>query len=109
MLFPELATRKAMEDDWLELTRISLPDIAPRRGWLIEKDHCFQRVLLDNACNAKWTEVIFKKPAYRHAPDHILSAALVLGIAVLNGSENLDVLNDRSLQWRGKQLFSNRA
>ena len=103
MLFPELNARKALENEWLELTRVSLPEVAVSLRWPVHKDHCFQRVLLDNACNAKWTDVILQKPAYRNAPDDILSAALALGIAVLNNTEDLAVLNKRSLEWRGKQ------
>ena len=103
MLFPELTERKAMEDEWMELTRVNLPQVAANRGWPIDKDHCFQRVLLDNACNAKWSDVVLQKPAYCNAPDHILSAALALGHAVLNGREDLFVLNERSLHWRGKR------
>ena len=102
MLFPELAIRKQLEDQWLQLTRLSLPEIAVSRGWPIQNDHCFQRVLLDNACNTKWTEVIAKRPAYRHAPDDILLAALALGQAVLDGGQNLTNLNQRSLEWRKK-------
>ncbi len=103
MLFPELAIRKTREEQWLELTRASLPQVAVSRGWPVQNDHCFQRVLLDNACQTKWTEVISKRPAYRHAPDDILANALALGYAVLNGSQDLADLNARSLRWRGKK------
>ena len=104
MLFPELAARKTLEDQWLDLTRLKLPQIAVSRGWPIQNDHCFQRVLLDNACKCKWTETIRKTPAYRHAPDEILSAALALGHAVLAGNEDLVALNARSLAWRLKSM-----
>ncbi len=109
MLFPELIVRQTLEQDWLTLTRKTLPQIALSRGWPIQNDHCFQRVLLDNACNGKWADVILVKPAYRNAPEPILSAALALGMAVFCGTEDLSALNDRSLKWRGKQHLSNQV
>ncbi|WP_343346227.1 RNA 2',3'-cyclic phosphodiesterase [Sphingomicrobium sp. XHP0239] len=41
--------RETLEKRWSELTREELPACAAERGWPIRFDHCFQRVLLDNA------------------------------------------------------------
>jgi hypothetical protein len=103
MLFSELNEREALEAQWLELTRLSLPGVALSRKWPIVNDHCFQRVLLDNACNAHWATVITGKPAYRHAPDATLRAAVELGMAVLAGTQDITILNNRSLVWRRQQ------
>ncbi|APE28368.1 GCN5-related N-acetyltransferase [Aurantiacibacter gangjinensis] len=78
-----------------------MPSLATSRDWPVRFDHCFQRILLDNACGQPWREVI-EAPAYRNAPDSLLQSALTLGEAVLAGKADLHRLNDRSLQMRGK-------
>jgi hypothetical protein len=109
MLFPELEKRAALEQQWLALTRIALPEVALSRGWPIHKDHCFQRVLLDNACGGHWAATILRTPAYCHATETVLSAAINLGLAILGGTADLHVMNERSLQWRGKHLSADRV
>ena len=95
-------TRAELEGEWLDLTRIELPALAKARGWPVANDHCFQRILLDNACGRRWYDAIPKRPAYAHAPDETLAAAIALGQAALNGTADLHALNRRSLTWRGK-------
>lgn len=92
--------RSTIERDWLDLTRRRLPAAALAAGWPIVEDHCFQRVLLDNACGGVWYDHIIGRPAYRCASDAQLAAALTLGKALLDGHEDLDRLNARSLGWR---------
>ena len=70
--------------------------------WPIRNDHCFQRVLLDNACGGTWYSYISKRPAYRRADMATLERAIRLGEAVLAGSADLSELNVRSLTYRGK-------
>jgi hypothetical protein len=95
MASPELVER------WFALTRITLPDLADARGWPIGFDHCFQRVLLDNACARPWREAI-AAPAYRHAPDEVMEKAIALGEAAAAGQADLPALNRASLRMRGK-------
>jgi len=45
----EPVDRAALEAEWLVLTRASLPALAIERHWPVSADHCFQRILLDNA------------------------------------------------------------
>jgi hypothetical protein len=92
--------RRALEQRWLTLTREALPAIARERGWPISADHCFQRVLLDNAVGGVWYDAIVGRPAYAHAPYPLLARAEALGEAVLAGADDLTVLNRRSLNWR---------
>jgi hypothetical protein len=94
--------RERLEADWLELTRETMPREAPGRGWPVRFDHCFQRILLDNATGGVWYDAIPRRPAYRHAPDDVLRAAVDLGRAVLEGRADLGALNRHSLDWRGK-------
>ena len=92
--------RDALEARWLELTRTLLPGLAEERGWPVNQDHCFQRILLDNACGGVWYDFVQRRPAYRHAAPEVLARALMLGEACLAGAEDLGALNRRSLDWR---------
>ena len=96
--------RALLEARWLSLTRERLPAAASGRGWPVRFDHCFQRILLDNACGDVWYRRIAGRPAYAHAPDTILRAAVEMGERVLNGEADLWALDDSSLAWRGKPL-----
>lgn len=94
--------RHDREQRWLTLTRVTLPALASERGWPVRADHCFQRILLDNACGGRWYNHIRGRPAYTHAPDAILDAATALGERAISGEDDLAALNRRSLGWRGK-------
>ena len=93
--------RDNLEKQWFALTRERLPEQAASRSWPVRFDHCFQRILLDNAIGGKWDEQI-PAPAYRNAPDIILQRAVDLGQAALDGVEDLAELNRNSLAFRGK-------
>ncbi|WP_221766401.1 GCN5-related N-acetyltransferase [Sphingomonas ginkgonis] len=95
--------RQALEQRWLELTRTLLPGIARERGWPVNLDHCFQRILLDHACGSCWYEAIAGRPAYRKASDEQLAAAVDAGEQVLSGTLDLKRLNRESLRHRGKR------
>ena len=95
-------SRTALERRWLALTRETLPAAARHRDWPVRADHCFQRILLDHACGGVWYDRIDGRPAYRAAPETVLSRALRTGEAVLAGQADLHALNAQSLRWRGK-------
>lgn len=92
------------QQHWRDLVGRRLPAAArdPRRDWPIRLDHCFARVLLDNACGRPWREVIVP-PAWRHADEATLARAIALGEAVLDGAADLHALNQRSLALRGRR------
>ncbi len=94
------AERAALEARWLDLTRRVLPGHAAERGWPIRNDHCFMRVFLDNACGRRWTDIIAGRPAYAHAPDAVLAAAVALAELCATGQGDLCDLNRKSLDWR---------
>lgn len=98
--------RRALEARWLELTRTTLPALARGRGWPIRADHCFQRVLLDNACGQRWYEAIAGRPAYAAAADDVLERAVALGEAVAAGGADLADLDRRSRAWRRASFSS---
>jgi hypothetical protein len=92
--------RAALEAAWLDLTRHELPALAASRDWPVRADHCFQRILLDNAVGGVWYDAIPRRPAYRHADMATLERALDLGRAAIAGTADLHRLNARSLAWR---------
>jgi hypothetical protein len=98
---PPLAPeRAALEARWLDLTRNILPALADERRWPVRADHCFQRILLDNAVGGVWYDAIPARPAYRHAADEVLRKVVALGEEAAAGTANLPDLNRRSLEWR---------
>jgi hypothetical protein len=92
--------RSELEARWLDLTRVRLPAVAAERAWPVRADHCFQRILLDNACSGVWYDHVPARPAYRHMPLDLLASAVALGEAALSGEGDLVELNRRSLAWR---------
>ena len=91
-----------LEAEWLRLTREVLPGLAHARGWPVRNDHCFQRILLDNACGGRWYDHVTGRPAYRHVAEDTLAGAVALARAAEAGEADLAALNRRSLDWRGK-------
>lgn len=85
--------------EWRAMVERTLPALARERMWPIQLDHCFARVLLDNAVGKPWREAI-AAPAWKNAPPETLKAATSLGQAAIDGTEDLAVLNARSLMMR---------
>lgn len=98
---PLTTDREALVARWFAMTRREMPAVARDRKWPVHADHCFQRILLDNACEGAWRNAI-TPPAYLNASDAILERAIALGEMALLGEEDLAELNRRSLAWRGK-------
>ena len=94
-------SRQLLVEEWLQLTREAMPALAKKRRWPVRFDHCFQRILLDNAVGGRWYDHI-ARPAYRNASDAQLKQAIALGKAAIKGDEDLAVLNRNSLKWRGQ-------
>ena len=97
---------EALRARWRDLVERRLPAAAraseaARADWPVRFDHCFARILLDNACGRPWREVVVP-PAWRHMPAATLAEALALGERVLRGEADLHRLNQRSLMLRGK-------
>lgn len=100
---PADRNRAALEARWLDLTRRVLPSLAAERGWPVRADHCFQRILLDNAFGGTWYDFVARRPAYAHADAAALARAVALGEAAAAGTADVAALNRRSLGWRGKR------
>ena len=87
---------------WRDLVERRLPEAARHRlDWPVRLDHCFARILLDEACGRPWRELV-RPPAWRNLPLERLEAALALGEAILRGEADLRALNECSLARRGK-------
>ena len=63
-------------------------------------DHCFQRILLDDATGGVWYDAIAGRPAYRAADAGTLEKAVGLAREALAGTYDLHEANRRSLAWR---------
>ncbi len=87
---------------WRDLVARRLPE-AGRPDWPVRLDHCFARILLDNACGGAWRDHV-RPPAHANLPLDQLEVAIALGEAVLAGRADLALLNRRSLAWRGKSV-----
>jgi hypothetical protein len=95
-----MTSRDALAARWFDLTRRALPALAARRGWPVRADHCFQRILLDNAFEGRWYDHVAGRPAYAHADPAALERAIALGEAAIADTVDLHHLNRQSLAWR---------
>jgi hypothetical protein len=96
--------RQALEQRYVELVRRRLPTAAREGGWVLTQDHCFGRVLLDDAVGACWYDVLDRRrTAFRQLDDARLAGAVALAERLLTeGDPLLRELDARSLAWRGK-------
>ncbi|KMO17336.1 GNAT family N-acetyltransferase [Methylobacterium platani] len=97
------AEADAQQRRWRILVDERLPEAAAAHpDWPVTRNHCFARILLDNACGGPWRESV-APPAWANMPPERLALAVSLGEAVLAGRQDLAALNRRSLLWRRKR------
>ena len=106
-----MTDRAALEHRYLALVREELPAAARAGGWVLRLDHCFGRVLLDDAVGGCWYDVLDRRrAAFRQLDDEQLAGAVSLGERLLEeGDPLLRRLDDQSLRWRGKAPKRQRA
>jgi len=99
------ADREALLVRYRELVDDALPAAARCDRWSLRLNHCFGRVLLDDAVGGCWYDHLDRRagPAYRQLDDAQLAGAVALGERLLaEGDALLRTLDARSLAWRGK-------
>jgi O-6-methylguanine DNA methyltransferase len=106
---PQEGDIESLRERWTHLYASHLPALAKARDpaqkhWPVHLDHCFARIILDNAVGVDkpWTKAI-KSPAVRNMTVGQLHDALALGEMVANGDADLVELDRVSLQLRGKR------
>lgn len=98
-----------LREQWDHLYRTQLPALAKAKDaaqpkWPVQLDHCFARIILDNAVgkDRPWNQVL-KSPAYKNMSREQLDSAIALGEKLSKGEEDLVALDERSLSLRGKK------
>ncbi len=99
-----------LQERYLELTRVILPAEAKRRGWILQEDHCFMRVILDHLFSDCWYQHLDRRlKAYKQLNEQQLRTAITMAEAILKeGQPLLKEMNRRSLLWRGKVISRRR-
>ena len=94
---------------WTHLYGEHLPALARahdpvQKTWPVHVDHCFGRIVLDNAVgiDRPWMEVV-KQPAVKNMDAVQLKAVISLAEKIATGEVCLAELDDRSLKLRGKK------
>ena len=96
-----------MEDlraELMDLANRQFPAAARAWNYPIRLNHCFLRVVYDHLFEKKWQEALDgKKPAYRQLDETQLRRAIAIGHEVMADRERCEIMNERSLRWRGKR------
>ncbi|SEQ71958.1 hypothetical protein SAMN05421756_105172 [Microlunatus flavus] len=101
----ERGPRDTLLRRYRELVDDALPAAAREGRWTLRLNHCFGRVLLDDAVGGRWYDHLDRRAgaAYRQLDDARLAGAVALGERLLvEGDPLLRELDARSLAWRGK-------
>lgn len=96
--------RQELLGRYRELVLAELPQRARAGRWVVTADHCFGRIVLDNAVGACWYAVLGRTggPAFTRLDDDQLGRAVEIAESVLAGGDSvLRELDARSLAWRG--------
>ena len=91
--------------EYLYWTNEILPSIAIERGFPVIKNHCFQRIVLDNLFGGCWYDFLNKGkiPAYKQLKLGQLQVAIVIAQSLSDSPiEHIQNLNAKSLQWRAE-------
>lgn len=103
-----------LKERWRYLYHEYLPALAKARDpaqkhWTVQLDHCFARIVLDNAIgiDTPWTGKL-KSPAIKNMTASQFQTAIELAEKLVKGEENLEDLDQKSLQLRGKEKTKKR-
>jgi hypothetical protein len=99
-------SRYALLRRYRELVLDELPRRARQGRWVVVNDHCFGRIVLDNAVAGCWYDVLDRRSgrsAFAQLDDAQLAAAVALAERIAAAGDGLlRELDAQSLAWRGK-------
>ncbi len=100
----------ALRDEYTQKVNHTLPETAQNSdGWPIHLDHCFGRVVLDNLFQDEWYDHVADRPAYQNLSKDQLEEAIRIADTMLEeGKPTVEELNQKSLEWRGKNETEDR-
>ena len=88
-----------LRDRYWQATGEDLPSLANDRNWPSAEPSFFQRIVLDNTVKTVWYDKI-KEPAIMNMSEAQLRKATYLAEDIVTGARPLELLNERSLEWR---------
>jgi hypothetical protein len=94
---------------YLELISDILPSIAVARGFPVNLNHCFGRIVLDNLFQGCWYNylTVGRVAAYKQLNLAQLQQAVNIAQSLVDlPTEHIVSLNNQSLQWRREYRFS---
>ncbi|MEL7266361.1 MAG: hypothetical protein AAFP69_16330, partial [Planctomycetota bacterium] len=92
--------RYQLQERYMELTRVELPAEARKRGWAIQEDHCFMRIILDQLFHDCWYAHLDRRlTAYKQLNEDQLQSCITMANQILAGDqEKLERWNQQSLK-----------
>lgn len=97
-----------LQKQWKQLFQHTLPDAACAKDtaqpiWPVHVDHCFARIILDCVVgkDTPWMDKL-KAPAWKNLTEEQLKECVKMGEGIMDGSEDLVELDNKSLGLRGK-------
>ena len=98
--------RAGLLAEYRRLVRVELPAAAREENWVVRRDHCFARIVLDAVCGGCWYAHLPRRRG-RSAESQLdvaqLARAVQTGRDMLTGgAAAVARLNAQSLRWREK-------
>ncbi len=90
-----------LKTEWRMLYSKTLPIFAKENNWPVYLDHCIARIIYDYVAGAKW-DTVWKKPAIHNLDEGQLHACINTANKLIENELNPELLNQQSLQYRGK-------
>ncbi|PPK86074.1 hypothetical protein CLV84_2991 [Neolewinella xylanilytica] len=88
----------------MDMANRQFPAVARAGGYPIYRNHCFLRVVYDHLFQKKWQAALDnKKPAIHQLDETQLRRAIHLGNQLMADRQCCEIMNRKSLEWRGKQ------
>ena len=93
--------------EYLHYINVVLPSISSNnKQYPVYLNHCWARIILDNICDDKWSNVL-DRPAYKALNKYMLKRAINTAKNMVNSIDLAIYLNKRSLGFRSKSNRKN--